>query len=176
MQSSVIHYFAYGSNLHPLRLKERIPSATLVGAVDCCGQELRFHKKSTDGSGKCNLIKTEDNTAIAYGAIYQLKPEDKSILDRFEGKGFGYTDQQILLQHDSREYACFTYVAQFSHIIENLQPYHWYKELVTLGAAYLDLPNSYRNAIKDTNSLPDPDSARSRLNESLIERMTRYRN
>jgi hypothetical protein len=48
--SKRIHYFAYGSNLHPLRLQERVPSAALLGWTHLHGWELRFDKRGrTDG-------------------------------------------------------------------------------------------------------------------------------
>jgi len=176
MQDSIIHYFAYGSNLHPLRLKERVPSARLLGPVKFFGQKLHFHKNGADGSGKCNLVETTDRAAIVYGALYQLKPEDKTALDRIEGKGKGYTDKQIRLQHNNCEYSCFTYLAQSSHITDNLLPYHWYKKLVTLGAKHLEFPNVYIRSIANFESVQDPDSTRRQLNENLINRMTSYKN
>ncbi len=41
----MIHYFAYGSNLHPVRLIERVPSASLVGVIGISKHRLAFHKK-----------------------------------------------------------------------------------------------------------------------------------
>ena len=174
MQSSILLYFAYGSNLHPLRLEERVHSARLLGVGTCQNRKLSFNKRSDDGSAKCNLIKAEHSATTVYGAIYQLKFEDKAALDRIEGKGFGYTDNQISVQHDNRETSCFTYIAQNSHIARALRPYHWYKELVILGARYLEFPNTYVNAIKDIESIQDPNSARNQLNVKLINRMARY--
>jgi len=174
MQSSVVHYFAYGSNLHPLRLKERIPFAHLIGAVKHSSQKLHFHKKGADGSGKCNLVKTDDRTANVYGALYSLRPQDKTTLDKIEGKGYGYSDHQIRLQLNNTRYTCFTYLAQHSHIIDNLPPYHWYKKLVILGTEYLEFPEAYINSIKDIESVQDPDLARRRLNANLVERIAKW--
>ena len=36
----MLHYFAYGSNLHPVRLKERVPSIKLVGTVELAHHDL----------------------------------------------------------------------------------------------------------------------------------------
>lgn len=171
----MIHYFAYGSNLHPLRLTERVPSADLLGVVKQTHHRLSFHKKSNDGSSKCNLFNSGSGADSVYGAIYTLDPEHKSLLDGFEGNGYGYTDQQIKLNHKGREFTCFTYIAQQSHIIDNLGPYHWYKQLVVLGAKHLQFPESYIHSIESIASIEDPDSARKKEKEELIEKIINYR-
>ena len=38
----MIHYFAYGSNLYPMRLSERVSSANLIGGVELENYLLAF--------------------------------------------------------------------------------------------------------------------------------------
>jgi len=171
----MIHYFAYGSNLHPLRLKERVPSAELVGTVELKQYCLTFHKKSHDDSSKCNIIETDSKFDVVHGAIYKLKTEHKNNLDKFEGKGFGYLDSQILLHHEGQPYDCFTYLAQESHITDELKPYHWYKELVVLGAKYLQFPERYISSIESVKSIEDPDISRRKEKIGLINNIVKYR-
>lgn len=169
----MIYYFAYGSNLHPMRLVERVPSAELIGVAKHLNHSLTFHKKSNDGSSKCNMFNSESD--LIYGAIYKLKPEHKNELDKFEGKGYGYIDNQIKLKHNGNEYTCFTYLAQPSHIVDSLKPYHWYKKLVILGARYLEFPDAYISSIEAVESMEDPDSTRRKEKEVLIESIINYR-
>lgn len=171
----MLYYFAYGSNLHPLRLKQRVPSARLVGVVKHSRYSLCFHKKSIDGSVKCNLLNTGNASDFIYGAIYTIKAEHKKDLDKFEGKGFGYEDKQIQLQYGGREYTCFTYLAQSSYIVDELKPYHWYKQLVILGARYLQFPELYISAIETVESIEDLNVDRKKENMILIESMIQYR-
>jgi len=171
----MIFYFAYGSNLHPVRLKERVPSAELVGVATHSAHKLSFDKKSHDGSSKCNIYNSGSDSDLIYGAIYKLKPEHKAVLDRFEGKGKGYIDHSIVLNHNGAEVSCFTYLAQQSHIVDNLKPYHWYKKLVLLGAQYLDFPENYISLITAIDSMRDPDSTREKETQQLIQRMRNYR-
>lgn len=167
----MIHYFAYGSNLHPVRLKERVASAELVGVVELKRHRLDFHKKSHDGSGKCNILETGIDSHSVHGAIYQMHPTHKDVLDRFEGKGKGYMDSDIRLHHKGREYRCFTYRAQPSHIVTDLKPYYWYKELVLLGAQYHQFPDHYIASIASVMSIQDPDASRRLESDSLIQNM-----
>jgi hypothetical protein len=168
------HYFAYGSNLHPVRLTERVPSAKFVAAVELTHHDLAFHKKSHDGSGKCNLLHTGAESDMVHGAIYQLDPEHKAILDRHEGKGSGYVDKPLNVRHQGRDFSCFTYLAQPTHIVDHLQPYHWYKKLVLLGARYLQFPHSYIAAIESVKSIDDPDESRTKEHDDLIRKILHF--
>ncbi len=171
----MIYYFAYGSNLHPMRLMERVSSAELVGVADHPKHKLTFHKKSIDGSSKCNMFNSCNKSDLIYGAIYKLKPEHKNELDKFEGKGSGYIDNQIMLKLNGNDYTCFTYLAQQSHIVENLKPYHWYKKMVILGTKYLDFPKNYISSIEIVESIEDSNTKRRKEKESLIEDIRKYR-
>ena len=156
-----------------MRLVERVPSAELIGIAKHPNHALTFHKKSNDGSSKCNMFNSE--SSLVYGAIYKLSPEHKNELDKFEGKWYGYIDNQIILRHNEIEYSCFTYIAQQSHIVDNLKPYHWYKKLVILGAQYLSFPDEYISSIEAIESMEDPDLTRRKEKEALIERIIKYR-
>lgn len=171
----MLHYFAYGSNLHPVRLKERVPSIKLVGTVELAHHDLAFHKKSHDGSAKCNLLHTGVDSDRVHGAIYQLDPGHKTLLDWYEGKGSGYMDSPLKVQYQGQNYSCFTYIAQPSHIVDHLQPYHWYKKLVLLGARYCQFPHSYLAAIESVKSIDDPDLSRTNEHDVLIKKILRFR-
>ena len=81
-------YAAYGSNLHPIRLQKRVPSATFVGTCLFPRYDLKFHKVSKkDGSGKCNAVPGEKGI---YLAIFEIDESERSILDRVEGLNNGY--------------------------------------------------------------------------------------
>ena len=80
-------YAAYGSNLHPLRLRQRTPSARLLGWACVAGWSLEFHKRSVDESAKCNIVARGHGTFVA---VYELSGHDKEILDGIKGIGRGY--------------------------------------------------------------------------------------
>jgi len=168
----VIHYFAYGSNLHPVRLVERIPSARLVGCATLPRYRLQFRQQGEDGSGKCNIEETGRPVGLVHGAIYALEPEHKSILDRFEGEG--YSDEPITLRCADRTYDCFTYMAKPAWLVDHLAPYEWYRRLVATGAHHLDFPAAYIAAIESSPAVADPNPERAARHERLIERMAAY--
>jgi hypothetical protein len=159
-----VRYAAYGSNLHPTRLLQRAAGASLLGAAAVGGRALRFHKRSVDGSGKCNLIESDGEIHLA---VYELEPRDRDHLDWVEGVGAGYEIAEIDLPAYGR---CFLYSAADSHIDESLKPYSWYKELVLVGAEYLGFPKPYIEAIAAVETLVDPDPVRHSENMRIVEK------
>ena len=166
------YYFGYGSNIHPYRLKEedRAPSACFVGISKCTGYALMFNKESIDGSGKGNIVKTKLTSDWIYGAVYEIHTDDKKQLSKKEGSG--YTEKSITVICQGEKYCCFTYEAKKQ--TDNLCPYHWYKEMIVLGAEYVEFPNEYIATIKAVESKPDPCTDSREKNEELISKMRDY--
>lgn len=169
-----LYYLAYGSNLHPLRLIERVPSAKLLFPIELEKYRLYFEKQGQDDSGKCNIRQTGQSDDKVHAAMYQISMQHKPLLDEFEGLNAGYMDHQLTLQHQGQEYDCFSYFAQAAHIVEGLKPYHWYKELVIQGVRYLQFPDDYLVGIRSVESMPDKDIERCREHQTLISRMSEY--
>jgi gamma-glutamylcyclotransferase len=166
----LLHYFAYGSNLHPARLSERVPSAKLVGTTQLTAHTLHFHKRGQDNSGKCNLLHTGYPTDLVHGAIYSIDRAHKTLLDKYEGSG--YQTQQITVQHQATQYECFIYLAHADYIDDSLEPYHWYRELVIQGARYLGFPQEYVTQLAEVSSVDDPDDERWQKHASLLDKIT----
>ncbi len=166
-----VYYLAYGSNLHPLRLAERVPSACVVGVVEMPGYLLAFHKRSIDGSGKCLIYTEQGEHHKMYGVLYEFDARDKANLDALEGSGKGYCEQLVQFPLNGETYTPYIYVAQSTHIDQTLIPYHWYKNLVLAGARYHNLSAQYVAAIEATPSKADPDVKRTRDNENLLRQM-----
>lgn len=79
-------YFAYGSNMSTLRLRYRVKSAKPIGVAELEGFILRWHKKSKDGSGKCNAFPADGRALI--GVVFEFDFKEKRALDVAEGLGF----------------------------------------------------------------------------------------
>lgn len=170
---SALNYLAYGSNLHPLRLRERVPSARPSGVVTLSGYSLRFHKRGADASGKCDLV-CGDPAAKAFGALYRIDAAEKHLLDRVEGVGNGYELVKLHCVLEGVSVDAFGYAATQSHIQHDLRPYHWYKELVLAGARCHGLPAAYLARIETVNSIDDPDAARDQIHQALLQRIAAY--
>lgn len=163
-----MRYAAYGSNLHPLRLRERTPSAVLQGTAALAGFDLEFAKRGRDGSGKCTIREAAGSRVLV--AVYELDEADRPALDRAEGRGAGYTLERVEVEQFG---ACLTYVAQESHRDVALRPYGWYRELVLVGAEALAFPADYLARIRAVEVLRDPDAERHARHMALVDRARR---
>jgi hypothetical protein len=156
-------YAAYGSNLHPLRIKakDRCPSAKLHGTSIITGWRLTFRKRSTDGSAKCDAEKTGNPSDELQIAVFDIPENEESALDSAEGLGNGYHKDKINLTIDGEELSAKIYLADEEAIVDDA-PYDWYKQMVLLGAEYQCFPSTYTNKIKAVKSKSDNDKNRAR--------------
>jgi len=167
------YYFAYGSNLHPRRLRERAPSARLVQVSELSGHTLRFHKRGRDGSAKCDALPTGDDADCVIGVVYVIEARDKALLDGFEGLERGYNEGRLTLSVAGDPQPVFTYLADPRYIDRSLRPYSWYKELVVHGARAHGFPRAYVDEIAAMPAIADPDQGRAQSHYSLIAAMAR---
>ena len=158
-------YGAYGSNLHPDRLRRRVPSAIPKGIVELCGWSLKFHKRGQDGSAKCNIIKSATFQEKLYLAIYEMNPSGKCRLDHIEGLGQGYEEQNLFLEGFG---TVFFYVANSNFIDASLQPFTWYRDLVVRGCQYHQFPLEYINTVQRHPAIDDFDQERQDCNINLV--------
>ena len=166
---SLLRYLAYGSNLHPERLRRRVPSAELQDRVCLPGWRLTFHKRGYDGSGKGHMVATGLATDQVWCAVYTFPARERGPLDEAE-RGYGITD--LTLPDGSQ---AFTYLALPERIDTAAVPYDWYRDLIVAGARFLDLPGAYISAIESHGAIPDPDAARDADNRRLLAILSRSR-
>ena len=167
---SEVLYFAYGSNMSTARLRARVPSCRPIGVASLRDHELRFHKRSKDGSAKCDAFRIKGGAGV-FGVVFSLEAGDRATLDRFEGLGAGYENATITV-HDAngRRWQVLTYIASPNHIDERLKPYSWYRDLVLAGASEHGLPQRYVAAeIETIETIEDPDRMRDAKERAALE-------
>ena len=75
-------YFAYGSNMLTARLRERTPSAVLVGPAVLSNHALHFHHVSRkDGSAKCNILPGPGERESVHGVVFDIPAAEQPALD-----------------------------------------------------------------------------------------------
>jgi hypothetical protein len=162
-------YLAYGSNLHPVRLHQRIGAASLEGRVELPGYRLVFQKRGRDGSGKCNLRLTDAPGDRVFAVVYSLAPQQVILLDHFEGAG--YRQKHLMAEVCGQARRVFTYIAPDQHCDPLLRPFGWYRELVLCGALYHRFPSSYLELLQQVPFIEDKDPVRREANRLLLARM-----
>ncbi len=149
-----------------LQAKERTPSAVDIGIGFVQGRRLTFDKVSRDGSGKCDIEVTNNPKDRAYGVLFKISSAEKSNLDKVEGCGKGYNEENVQVVTSSGACVATTYVATAKE--PALRPYHWYKALVVAGAVEHGLPNDYVEWLRTFESQADPNTKRRAENEALL--------
>jgi hypothetical protein len=172
---NVEKYFACGSNMLQKRLVECVPSALVRATGYIEGYQLRFNKRSEDGSGKVNLVKVEDEDARdedarVYGVVYDFPVDAKLTLDECQGLGKGYNANEVRVITEGGEMRAYTYVADDSAVDNSLRPYSWYKDLVVEGARRHSLPSEYISQLEEFEADSDNDAEREELNRKLLGR------
>jgi len=163
-----IKYFAYGSNMALNRLRQRVPSARLVGIYALKNHELRFHKVGKDGSAKCDAFFTGSDVEAVKGVVFDIDPKDVIALDKAEGLGKGYKKKTIQVTNSAgHRLEAFTYVA--TNINDSMFPFFWYKHHVLVGAKSVGLPSGYIAKIENIKAIKDPDKAREKRELAVHE-------
>lgn len=79
-----IRYFAYGSNLSRAQMADRCPTAQLVGPAVLPGHRIAFtHRSERWGGGVADVV--ADPAHDTWGLLYELRPDDLTALDGYEG-------------------------------------------------------------------------------------------
>ena len=160
-----MRYFAYGSNMFELRLKDpaRAPSASYRVTGLIRGYQLRFHKVGMDGSAKCDAFLTGNLRDCVYGVVFDISSKDVGQLDEAEGVSQGgYSRAQVNMESsdDSSQLLAHCYFANQGFIDDKLLPFHWYKALVVAGAYEHNLPGWYIQRLQQLPSKEDRDQER----------------
>lgn len=160
-------YFAYGSNMSLQRIRQRAPSAQVLGTYYLEKHALRFHKVGQDGSAKCDAYFTGDIGDVIYGLLFSIDRADKPVLDQAEGLGRGYDEKlvDVCSARDSAGDSAQGSVEQarlyYALLVdEALRPFTWYKEHVLIGAREAGLSKEYITEIENVEACSDPDPLR----------------
>jgi hypothetical protein len=159
-----VKYFAYGSNMFSARLRFRVPSCEFVSIARLPKHQLCFHKRSKDGSSKCDAFCTGTVLDVVWGVVFDIAAAEKPKLDEAEGLGGGYNAHSVsVMTPTGTHLEATTYLADMTAIVKDRCPYTWYKEFVQRGAAEHGLPEDYVAAVVHAiKSVPDPNPQRER--------------
>jgi len=115
--------FAYGSNMCTARLRYRVPHCKAVITATLRQHTLRFHKRSQDGSGKCNACCTGSEIDNVIGVVFEIPQSEKPALDEAEGLGHGYHEEDVTVFAADEPIPVKFYLADDDAIDDTLLPY-----------------------------------------------------
>ena|ERR1051326_3962042 len=160
-------YFAYGSNMCTRKLRKVAPSARPVGTARLDQHELRFHKTSTDGSGKADAVPTNNRLAFVLGVLFDIDPKDKPALDESE-KGYSPINVAVISDTSGKSTSTLTYIANPRYINPKLSPYSWYLAIVVSGAEEHKLDQPYVARLRGVGVIMDKNAKRDAKNRALL--------
>ena len=168
---SSFQVFAYGSNLHLGRMRERCPSAEPIAMGFVRRRKIAFHKRSVDGSAKADAALSSSEGDQVWGVVYRIDAKEKPILDVYESLGTGYDLELVVVASvNDMKIRAWMYVARGEMIDGSLQPYSWYVDFVVNGARQHRLPWCYINVQLKVASVTDPDMNRHEKNQRVVGR------
>ena len=86
-------YFAYGSNLNHIQMKDRCIGAKYIKKYTLNGYKLCFsHKTNLSIYGHANIIKNKKSKV--YGALWNINKKDEKELDWYEGVDYNYYQKE----------------------------------------------------------------------------------
>jgi gamma-glutamylcyclotransferase (GGCT)/AIG2-like uncharacterized protein YtfP len=159
-------YFAYGSNMHPGRLRHRLGDASVYSVARLADHRLVFHKRGADGSGKGDIVAAAG--AEVWGVIYTLTADHVELLDRIEGHGYRRAEVLAHRRADGETVQAFSYRARAGFIGRGLEPFDWYLDFIVHGAAHHRLPPAYTEWLRSRPAMGDDDAARARRERALL--------
>lgn len=167
MMADKLQIFSYGSNMWTKKLRTHCSSALAKGVAELRGFELRWHKVSIDGSGKCDIVQSENSEIRVFGVLYEIVSGEKQNLDSAEGLGQGYEEIDVKIVCNGLKTFAKAYRA--INIDQEIKPYSWYKARVIAGAREHGLPKDYIAQIEQIACDEDPDRKRHQAKVRLIE-------
>jgi gamma-glutamylcyclotransferase len=165
-------YAAYGSNLHPIRISDRLPSAQFQGTAYLSAYRFQFNMTGADDSAKGNIMETGDPGDRIYVALYHIHESERSDLDRFEGPIYSVEPVQVTCVKTGEPIDAFLYIGRGDCLTTDLKPYDWYKAITLLGMRYQAFPEDYIAGVEAVDAIADPDEERKVRHESLILQMS----
>lgn len=132
-------YFAYGSNMNPVRMEERDVAFVAAEPGVLKDYRLRFNKRSTSmpGSGAANVMRYDGREV--QGVLYELRDVSGILtLDRFEGYPKGYRRERLeVLRRNGEGVGAWVYLAQPDYVDDRLRPACSYLSHLLAARPYL---------------------------------------
>lgn len=142
-------YFAYGSNINVVQMKERCP-----GAIPLMPVVLRDHELSFRGfSGVATILPKEG--AKVHGMLWDLTPECEQSLDSYEGFPYLYGKESVVVanEKDNTSYRVMAYVMTSRHADIPQEPSAGYFNGILQGYKQNGIPTQpLYNALRSTRN------------------------
>ncbi len=133
-------YFAYGSNMNPVRVRERGLNVLTCEAATLAGFALRFDKVSSLHPSESHANIVREPGASVEGVLYELASHDDILrMDRFENTPVNYSREVVLAETAEGSRPAWTYFANPAVRAEGLVPSDDYLAHLLAGRDFLSV-------------------------------------
>ena len=129
-------YFAYGSNMNPVQMKERCPGSKTLGAAVLRNYRLTERRYA-------DIDRAPGSTV--HGVLYEITPDDLKELNRREGYPSIYTHLEVEVEYDGGVRMALTYeMTPATKEERDGTPYSGeYRKRCSDGAEFHHVPNEF---------------------------------
>ncbi|EGW37582.1 gamma-glutamylcyclotransferase family protein [Desulfosporosinus sp. OT] len=156
MRKSAFYYFAYGSNMNLAQMKQRCPSAKVLGIARLPGYKVEFYGYSTNWDGAQETV-VPDSQSEVWGVLYDLQAFDWDALDGYQdarsdglGQYFHYPVEVI----DRAEGTIEAIIYKKNILNEVKLPSDEYLDFIVQGAKEQGLPVEYLRLLQTKQTKP----------------------
>jgi Gamma-glutamyl cyclotransferase, AIG2-like len=103
-----MRYFAYGANMDPRHMHERVPGALAIGPGRLDGFGLAFNVYSTEWEGGAANLEL-DPAEHVWGVQWEVPEEELSGLDAFQGHPTFFRREEIVVHVGGEQEEAFTF-------------------------------------------------------------------
>jgi gamma-glutamylcyclotransferase (GGCT)/AIG2-like uncharacterized protein YtfP len=104
----VSRYFAYGANMDPRHMLERVPGASVVGPARLDRYRLEFNVYSSEWDGGAANLEPDEDGRI-WGVLWDVPDDQLSGLDAYEGHPVFFRREEVTVQGPSEPVAAWTF-------------------------------------------------------------------
>jgi len=134
-----MYYFAYGSNMNSLQMRERCPGSRFIGKATLDNFKFVYDGTSKEGGAVGNIVKEGDEFVL--GGLYEINDSHFRSLDRYEGYRTSYDRKEFSVQTvDGKFFSAIVYLRTGKQVGE---PSSQYRSIVIQGARDCGLPEEY---------------------------------
>jgi gamma-glutamylcyclotransferase (GGCT)/AIG2-like uncharacterized protein YtfP len=140
----VTYYFAYGSNMSHLQMRQRCPSSKFLKRAYLRKHKLVFDGYSTNWKGAvANVVEWPNETVC--GGVFEINEDNLAALDCYEGYPERYNRRQVTLKDDEgKKFKGFLYCRPLRELG---RPSRDYLNKIIGGAKDCGLPEEYIDKI-----------------------------
>lgn len=139
----MISYFAYGSNQDETQMKDRCPSAKIVGKFVLKNYKLSYTIYSPKRKCGCaDVVKSSGDEV--WGLVYEITQEDLMKLDRFEAHPIKYKRFTTVVENELGEERTVEAYEVVEKSNEQLTPSREYHGILVNAAKKYDYPDLYK--------------------------------